>query len=324
MKTLEPYPARGYWMFQYPMVLRLRLGFWVMCAWGAGFTLQAQSRFWIPDSLPNPRRQVGFGVAFGVGTVATYTALGAAWYANTPMGGFRWFDDWHEWQQMDKLGHSWSAYQVSRNLGDAIRWTGASRKQVLLYGTLAGFVFQTPIEVFDGFSPKYGASWGDITANAAGSLLYLFNETLWREQRIGLAWSFWLSPYAAQRPDVLGTGLTQALKDYNGQIYWLTLRVHSFLPEGRLKSWYPRWLGLAVGYGADSLLGGYGIVPPQVLAARERRQFYVSIHPDLANIRTRHRGLRILFSVLSCVKLPFPALEYTPATQRLRFNAIGW
>jgi hypothetical protein len=240
------------------------------------------------------------------------------------MAGFRWFDDWQEWQQMDKLGHSWGAYQISRNVGDALRWTGSSQRQVLLYGTLAGFVFQTPIEVFDGFSPKYGASWGDITANAAGSLLFLLNESLWHEQRIGLAWSFLPSPYAVQRPDVLGTGLAQALKDYNGQMYWLTFRVHSFLPEGGFKAKYPRWLGLAFGYGADGLLGGYGTVPAAVLAARESRQFYLSVHPDLANIRTRHRGLRTLLSVLACIKLPFPALEYNPSKGSFLVNPLGW
>jgi hypothetical protein len=56
------------------------------------------------------------------------------------------------------------------------------------------------------------------------------------------------------RPNVLGENfLQQTLKDYNGQTYWLSINVASFLSDDTR---FPKWLNVAVGYGADGLIGG--------------------------------------------------------------------
>ncbi len=262
-----------------------------------------------PAPEPHPKRlRLGLGTAGGL-VAASYTYLGFAWYAQTDLGRFHWFDDMDQWQQMDKIGHTYGAYLQSRAIMEIMKWGGAKRKNVLLWGGMSGFLLQAPIEVFDGFAEKWGASWGDIAFNAAGAGLATLNEGVWREPRLHMKFSFWPSQYAADYPDQLGTGTTQVLKDYNGQKYWLSLRVNSFLPEGKFKRFYPDWLNLCVGYSGDGMIGGYGEDDPSVIAARESRQYYLGLDIDLEQIKTKKRGLRLLFGILNTIRLPLPALE---------------
>jgi hypothetical protein len=52
-----------------------------------------------------------------------------------------------------------------------LRWV-ALLKKIRCYGGL-GFAFLTAVEVMDGYSAEWGASSGDIIANAAGTALYI-------------------------------------------------------------------------------------------------------------------------------------------------------
>lgn len=275
-----------------------------------------QSPFWQPDSQANRKRQQLAWYGIGGGAMVTYGYLGTVWYGGQGTTQFRWFDDSDEWLQLDKVGHAYGAYQESRLAMDLMKWAGAPRKTVLLAG-LTGFVLQTPIEILDGISPEYGASWTDIAANAAGSGLAVLNEALWREQIVMLKFSYSPSSYAAQRPDLLGNGAEELIKDYNGQTYWLTISPDPLLPEGRLKDIWPNWLGFAVGYGGRGMIGGYGQEPRELIRAREQREYYLSLDIDLSRIRTRRPGfLRTLLHVANSIRVPLPAYRFGPAGGR--------
>ncbi len=262
-----------------------------------------------PDSATLARRQrwVTWGTVGAVS--ASYTALSVAWYSDQERTRFRWFNDGGEWQQIDKVGHAWGAYQQSRLLMELLRWSGASPQQVRWVGGLSGFVLQAPIEILDGFAADYGASGWDLLANATGSALAIANDVLWQEQRIQLKFSYLPTDYPAQRPDLLGNGLDELLKDYNGQTYWLTVPL-SFRTTRWAHTRPLDWLGLAVGYGGRGMVGGYGTDPPAVISAREVREFYLGLDLDLTRIRTRSRVLRTVFTALNAIRLPLPALRY--------------
>jgi hypothetical protein len=92
-----------------------------------------------------------------------------------------------------------------------------------------------------------------MAANAMGTGLYVGQELLWQDQRLLLKYSFHRTDFAQVRPNVLGDGLTEEfLKDYNGQTYWLSANINSFLNL----DFIPDWLNLAFGYGADGMLTG--------------------------------------------------------------------
>jgi hypothetical protein len=78
-----------------------------------------------------------------------------------------------------------------------------------------GLCVLTAVEVMDGYSAEWGASW-DIIANAAGTALYVSQELIW-EQRITPKFSFHTTKYASFRPSVLGSSFQNKFKDYNGQ-----------------------------------------------------------------------------------------------------------
>ena len=231
--------------------------------------------------------------------------LNQLWYADYANSKFHTINDSDEWLQMDKFGHMFSAYQLSKLGAQSFKWAGASQKQQLIYGTGLGLGFLTVVEVMDGYSAEWGFSWSDIAANTSGAGLFVGQELLWKEQRIKLKYSFHRTEFAPQRPNKLGDGLSEEfLKDYNGQTYWLSVNPHSFFKNSNL----PKWLNIALGYGADGMLSGRSETLPDIKQNRSR-QFYLSLDVDLERIKTESSILKTLFSVFNVVKIPFPTFE---------------
>ncbi|HHG86486.1 MAG TPA: DUF2279 domain-containing protein [Bacteroidetes bacterium] len=273
--------------------------------------LRGDDSFFLQDTLPNKRR---LGVVTGVtvgGYAIAYGGISYSWYRNFPRTKFHFFNDNHEWAQVDKIGHVTGGYQGGRGMIAMFKWGGMGRKKVAFYGGMMGFLAMAPLEILDGYASKWGASWGDLVADFGGGFLAFGNEMLWSEQRIQVKVSYHPTGYADVRPDLFGDKYTRYLKDYNGHTGWISARVHSFLPESRFKDKYPRWLNVAVGYGANGLLGGYdqGITP--AIAAREYRQYYLGLDVDLSAIPTRSGGLRLLLDVLNFIHLPAPTLQFS-------------
>jgi hypothetical protein len=192
---------------------------------------------------------------------------------------------------------------------NALQWSGISKKNQIFYGATFGFAFLTAIEVLDGYSQQWGASTGDVTANAAGTCLLISQEIFWKEQRIIPKYSFHTTEFASQRPNILGKSLNeQILKDYNGQTYWLSINLHSFYKKSKI----PKWLNVAVGFGAENMISGNtGFSDPNIKSIPERyRQFYLSFDADLTKIKTKSALLKTVFSVFNTIKIPAPTIEY--------------
>jgi len=243
-------------------------------------------------------------------SLATLTLIGLnkLWYNDFPRSKFHTIDDSNEWLQMDKFGHVFSAYQLGKAGADILNWSGVSKKNQLIYGSTLGFTFLTAVEIFDGYSKEWGFSWSDIAANAAGTGLYIGQELLWKEQRIVLKYSFHRTKYAKQRPDILGENLLQeALKDYNGQTYWLSANLNSFIKDSKL----PKWLNLAIGYGADGMVSGTNEIVDNLFTNQNRiRQYYISFDVNLTRIRTESNLLKTIFSIINVIKIPMPTIEF--------------
>ena len=258
------------------------------------------------DTLNLPRRNA---VIISESSTMGLSLLGLnqLWYADYPRSKFHTLNDADEWLQMDKVGHVFSSYQIGRAGANILNWSGVSKKNQLVYGSTLGFTFLTAVEVFDGFSEEWGFSWSDMAANAAGTGLYVGQELLWEEQRIALKYSFHQTKYAPQRPDKLGEGfIEEMLKDYNGQTYWLSANVHSFFKESQI----PKWLNVAIGYGADGMLTGKSeTVNNLIISHQRKRQFYLSLDVDLSRIETKSHVLKTIFEVFNVIKVPFPTLE---------------
>jgi len=281
---------------------------------GGIFAQSAVNSFLKPSDTLNLKRRTAVYVTEATVLGGALIGLNQLWYKDYPKSSFHFINDNNDWLQMDKAGHFFSTYYLGRLGSESLGWSGATKNEQLLYGASLGFAFMTVVEVFDGFSEEWGASWGDVAANFSGGALYVSQELLWSEQRIVPKFSFHTTKYASLRPNTLGGSWSeQLLKDYNGQTYWLSVNLASFAKQSKL----PKWLNLAIGYGAEGMVSGNKETVPLELAGynHRTRQFYFSIDADLTKIRTNSHFLKTLFEIFNTIKIPAPALEMSKLNQ---------
>lgn len=274
----------------------------------SSFSQSKLNQFLKPSDTLNLQRRNAVIISEASLAGLTLIGLNELWYKDHPSSKFHTLNDNNEWLQMDKIGHAFSSYQISKYGANILNWSGASKNDQLIYGSVLGFTFLSTVEVFDGFSQEWGFSWGDIAANTTGLSLFVGQELLWKEQRIAIKYSFHQTRFADKRPEKLGEGLFEELiKDYNGQTFWVSANLHSFFKGDKL----PKWLNIAVGYGADGMLTGFNESDNQLFMNQNRfRQYYLSLDIDLSRIKTNSHVLRSILDIFNVFKIPFPTLEF--------------
>jgi hypothetical protein len=257
----------------------------------------------------NKKRLIPLVTGVNLAYAGSLIYLNQVWYKNQPRTSFHFFDDNAEWLQIDKAGHFTTSFHESIFAIEALKWCGVKRKKAIVFGSLAGLLYQTPIEIFDGYSSAYGASIGDEIANAGGSLLVLGQYLLWDEIRFQPKFSFHRTGFAALRKDnILGNNIgEQIFKDYNGQTYWMSFNIQSFLKNRENK--FPHWLNLAIGYGGSDMIyarkyqnRNAGLTP--------FRQYYLSFDVDMRYVKTRKKWIRYILYPLNFIHIPFPSVEF--------------
>lgn len=256
----------------------------------------------------------GVNVA-GYGTAIAL--LNDAWYKNEARTSFHTFNDSREWLQVDKLGHAWTAYNAGRAATALWEWAGLPHKKAVWVGGLSGFTYLTGIEFLDAYSAKWGWSWSDIGANIFGTGVFMGQEFLWNEQRIQYKFSFHRNTYSdpvveARADDLFGNSwYERMLKDYNAQAYWFSANLRSFFHNSKV----PAWLNIAVGYGADGMLGGFDNKWTNEAGneitrydIKRTRQFYLSPDIDFTKIKSKSKFVRTALFFLNSFKCPAPAL----------------
>ncbi len=237
--------------------------------------------------------------------------LWQTWFTSSPLRSFHFRSDNNHWLQMDKFGHAYSAYAIATYFTAELEWMGLSKEKSERWGTGISLFTTSSIDIMDGFSSKWGASWGDLIANTSWSMLFLGQELLWGEQRIDYKFSYWPTPFPDYSNE-LGTGfVSEILQDYNGQTYWLSFNLNSFTPNREI----PKWLNIAIGYGAHNMvkrdgnpvMSDFGEKLPDY---NRMRQFYVSPDISFRRIPSKHAFVRTLFFLMDFIKLPLPALAY--------------
>jgi hypothetical protein len=114
---------------------------------------------------------------------------------------------------------------------------------------------------------------------------------------------------------IYGNSLSERLiKDYNGQTYWLSGNLKSFMPQSNL----PAWLSVAFGYGAEGMFGAESNIASDNTGnttfnrgdIARYRQYYISPDIDLTKIKTHSKFLKLAFGALNAFKFPLPSVEY--------------
>ncbi len=285
----------------------------------SSFSQSSVNQFLKPsDSLNTSRKNLVY-ISESAVLGSSLLALNQLWYKDFEKSNFHFINDNDHWLQMDKAGHFYSSYHLSQFSASLLNWSGATKKEQLVFSTVASLGYLSAIEVMDGYSSKWGASSGDIIANVSGTTLFVAQELWWNEQRIVPKFSFHQTNFPSLRPETLGKSFSEQLfKDYNGQNYWLSFNIHSFTKL----EFVPKWLNITVGTGAtgmvyatnEAALEDYVIQNPY-------RQYYLSLDVDLTKINTKSQLLKTVFSIFNTLKIPSPTLEFGPKT---RLRAYGF
>ena len=257
------------------------------------------------QSISNKRRKNSVLIGSLSAAGLSYSMLNELWYKNYPRTTLHSFNDNHEWLQVDKVGHAFTSYTLTRYLNDMYAWSSPS-KQHHWQSAATSMLYMTSIELLDGRSAQWGFSWGDMFANACGIFMHSTQDFFWSEQRIVLKFSYASSSFARMNEDVLGRNFQQRiLKDYNAQTYWASFNVHRFLAPG---ADFPRWLNIAIGYGATKMISAKAVVDDVNNFQRER-EFYFSFDADLERVRWKKKWMQRTAKVLSFIKIPGPTFE---------------
>ena len=129
-----------------------------------------------------------------------------------------------------------------------------------------------------------------------------------------LKFSFHQTAYPQYREEILGSSLPEEImKDYNGQTYWLSGNISSFLKD---ETRFPKWLNLAFGYGANGMTGGksnptYIDNKGNQISFERYRQYYFSFDADLTRIKSKSKFFKAFFGTFGFIKIPAPALEFS-------------
>lgn len=286
----------------------------------------------LPAPQPNLSRAWVVSGAVAATEGASFVVLNQAWYKDYSRTSLHSFNDNREWLQVDKIGHAWTGYHLSRLIAGAWQWAGLPQRRSANLGAGISLLYMFTIEYLDGRSAKWGWSWGDVAADVFGASLFAGQEWSWKEQRLGIKFSAWPKHYGEQdlrsrADDLFGSSFQgRLLKDYNAQTYWLSANLKSFFRNSRL----PNWLNVSVGYGSEGMFGGFenqakdneGNVTFDRRDIKRYRQWYLAPDIDFTKIETNSKLLRTIFSALNVVKFPAPGIEISKG--KLKFKPIGY
>jgi len=301
--------------------------------------------FWkVADTLQKPMltKLVAASTFTYIGTTLAFNEL---WYKDYPRVKFHLKDDWILWEQVDKYGHAFSAYQSAKMGYNVFEWTGISDKKAVFIGTGISIALMNTLEIMDGFSKGWGFSLYDAGFNTFGTSLFTSQQLVWKEQRISLKWSstrpkYATTPIATNDPTFFGSQQyaaeghygkyfwEYAFKDYNAMTIWASISPASFFVE-REKKTLLRSICLSIGFGGENIYGAaynnYHDREGRItsIGLPRYKQFYLSIDLNTEMIPTKSRLLRTVFKAINFIKIPAPSIELNTLGQ-FKFHPIRW
>jgi hypothetical protein len=204
---------------------------------------------------------------------------------------------------VDKIGHFYGAYLLQFVISGCVRWANVEDVPAMWIGSAGALLFQTYVEVEDGFS-AWGFDRVDWASDLAGSAWPIARYYVPYLQNFDLKLSYHSSSLLGSKGGIGFRGQKHLIiDDYEGQTLWMALNVHNMLPES-WRGYWPRFLNLAVGYGAREVAGPSPY--PVVLLA-----------PDLdmtAVIPPSNPLFKTIGEVLNFIHMPLPAVQVSPTT----------
>lgn len=286
----------------------------VVCALAAGVPAQSLRGQEVPDSIEQDLREgprgkeegvdglrlAIVGATLGGAMVAVHFYQQNGWWKDNQRS-FHVREDLKYGLSVDKIGHFYGASVLTFAFGKALTWADMREPEALLIGAGGSILFQTYVEIRDGYS-AWGFDRVDFAANVAGALYPVAQYHIPILQSFQLKASYHPSDLL-NNPGGIGFRGQQhiILDDYEGQTFWLSLRVNRLLPD-IAKPFWPDWLGISMGYGARR------VADPEAHSI-----ILIGLDYDMTEIIPQTSSfLRTLSEALNFIRLPAPAVQISP------------
>jgi len=236
----------------------------------------------------------------GAGMLAVHFYQQNGWWKDNQTS-FHFREDLKYGQSVDKIGHFFGASALTFSFSKALQWARVPESEALLFGAGASFLFQTYVEVRDGYS-AWGFDRVDFAADLAGAVFPLVQYHVPFLRNFQVKFSYHPSDLLDNPGGIGFRGQQHILfDDYEGQTFWLSFYVNRLLPEAADPFW-PDWLALSVGYGARD-----------VAEPTAHSIVLIGLDYDMTEIIPQTSGfLRTLSEALNFIHLPAPAVRISP------------
>jgi hypothetical protein len=243
-------------------------------------------------------------VAGGLGAtiVAIHFYQQSGWWKDNRTS-FHFQEDLKYGLNVDKLGHMYAGIAAAYIFRKSFIWAGLSPAEALWYGSGASLLFQTYVEIEDGFS-TWGFDRVDWASDLAGAL-FPIGQHYWPPLRnFDMKFSYHKSNLINEPGGAGFRGQKHIMfDDYEGQTIWFAFNLRSILPAP-IESYWPRWLWISLGYGARD-----------IASTNPYRVYYLAFDLDMTKIIPQDTPfLRTLSECLNFFHLPLPAVRFRPGT----------
>ncbi len=219
-----------------------------------------------------------------------------AWW-RTQDAEFRIINDWHYARWVDKVGHFYGTNVLAHSFTSAMEAANFQTRESYIYGSALAFAFQMYVEIEDGFGPQWGFSPGDALFDFLGAAYHLGQYYYPVLHNFQPRWS-----YIPSEKMKNGQHEGNFIDDYEGQIYWIGMRMNNILPSSWAEYW-PSFLMISAGMGVSNLDGSGG----------GSNEFYLALDLDWEEIIPLHgKFWNFIKNTLNYFHFPMPGIRISP------------
>lgn len=239
----------------------------------------------------------GLGAVYASAVAGVHIYQANAWWKNKRTK-FHFQNDWEYSLWIDKVGHTYGTMLIAHAFAAGLEASNLDSERSIIFGSVGALLYQLYVEVEDGFGPEWGFSPGDATFDLLGALYpisqyyfpYLSNYKL----------KFGYYPRQLNEKGLIAGQKHIIIDDYEGQKFWLSVRMEEVLPKSLSKYW-PDFLMLAFGMGVTRLDGIGG----------GQRDYYIALDFDTEWIPLFGPGWQFVKNTLNYYHFPLPGIRIT-------------
>lgn len=249
----------------------------------------------VENNIDYTRLSIFGGAALGVGTVIHIYQANAWW--QTQDNKFRIVNDWEYARWIDKVGHFYGTHLLAHAFSGAFEASNFQPELSAIVSSVSALAFELFIEVEDGFGPDWGFSPGDATFDLLGASFYLLQYYYPVLKNFQPKFSYYPTQEFLDGKHKSGI----IIDDYEGQKYWIGMRMKELLPNGFDEYW-PSFLMLSGGMAVKNLDGKGG----------GQTEFYLALDFDTEQIPLYGGVWQFIKNTLNYIHFPMPGIRVTP------------